>query len=690
MWVPPGKAVDVHGVRLATGAVYVGQGLHNAQSPGAYNAGIEPALIDPSLTVDLSDSYAREYDLGYWVTYERMGPLARGAYLAWLARGYDFDPSADITFPFLFFYGLERRVLVDAKDNQDARAEMPVIARIVKHLRKTYANNSRSLNRYTAAFLEHISGQRAVSVNKPPPVEALKGVGGAEASVRKGIGHRVREGVPLDMHWALAWLRNAPEISLRTPALRCPVEFNQLFAKRFEQSHPDGLRIKANKTLLQEHYQPASPGIPPISRPVEIDGRPVPDAMILKRPTDILRGIADACQEDLGSYSRWVAKNPSELHSLPALALLPPELLRERQVRSVEAFIGRLDAVTQANGTGTLDAQELLRLWPTANPTRFAKPEAVKLFQLIESLGYGIEPDVRFGGPRIEAGRTTILFKLHPDAPSAPSPEYAEAATLLTLATEVSQADQASDAGDPHLEKLIESRFVLAAPERVRLRAHLRFLLSNQISKTGLKQRLAKLSRHDADAIGDLLIEVAAADGKVEPREVAILQRLFKTLGLDAQSLHSRLHTAATGGADSKPAASAKRQAPSGFALDPTRLRERQESTRRVAALLQDVFADDEPEPAVDARRKEDNGPLIAGLDGQHSALFLVLGEQEDWDRDDLAERARALRLLPDGAVDRLNEVAFERVDAPLLDGDENGYELDRETWEVMRNAEVA
>jgi hypothetical protein len=202
---------------------------------------------------------------------------------------------------------------------------------------------------------------------------------------------------------------------------------------------------------------------------------------------------------------------------------------------------------------------------------------------------------------------------------------------------------------------------------------------------------LARLSRHDADAIGDLLIDVAAADGKVDPQEVAILQRLFKTLGLEEQRLHSRLHVAATQGPAGNTAPAAKAQAQTGFALDPARLRQRQESTRRVAVLLQGVFAaDDQQEAAVADIEKPIAGPLILGLDEPHSAFFIMLGEQDEWDRDDLAERARELRLMPDGAVDRLNEVAFERVDAPLLDGDENGFELDRETWEAMRDGQAA
>jgi len=53
--------------------------------------------------------------LGYWPRYESMSPSQRGNYLRWLALGKR-EHLNDIGYAFVYFYGLERRALIDGKD----------------------------------------------------------------------------------------------------------------------------------------------------------------------------------------------------------------------------------------------------------------------------------------------------------------------------------------------------------------------------------------------------------------------------------------------------------------------------------------------------------------------------------------------------------------------------------------------
>ncbi|MCB2263071.1 MAG: TerB N-terminal domain-containing protein [Candidatus Thiosymbion ectosymbiont of Robbea hypermnestra] len=694
-WVPPGRSVQVRHQVLPQGAIYVGRGL---ASTGGWRSEIEPALIDPKLSAIEGASYHESHDMGYWSSYAHISPAARGAYLNWLATSSLNDPATDIGFVFLFFYGLERRVLIDVQDDDEAQKDIPEIRRIVRDLRRVYGEKSRSFGRYSAAFLDLIETCYPPDPSGPPLAKALtRRTDDQSLRIRMGLGLRVRTGLPIDRNWALCWTRNDPDISLRLPASRCADEFNRLFVQRFAQKYSQGLKIPANKTPLRVDYRPASPGIEPISRPIEIAGQPVPDVMILKRPKRTFQELADSCVEDLAPYSRWLGKNPDDPHALPGLALLPKELLRECRVPTMEGFIARLDWTVSGGDAGMLGATELFQVWPTSRQDRFSKPEAVRLFQLLEALGYGIEPDVRFGSPRLTRDRRIVLFPLSPDAPSAPSVEYAEAATLLLLAAQVCHADGVSEEEETHLERLIEERLRLSGPEQLRLRAYLRFLVANPIDTSGLKKRLEQLHRADAESVADLLVEVAAADGRVDPGEVDILWHLFRRLGLDEQGLHGRLHVATSqsaGRAGARATGDTGTKVPEktrGIRLNPEHLRQRQESTQRVAALLQGVFADpDEEEKKEVAASATAPEHKIDGLDGAHSALFVALGERDDWDRDAFAELTGRLGLMPEGAVDRLNEAAFELCDAPLLDGDDDGYALDRETWEGMQHGEAA
>ena len=107
--------------------------------------------------------------------------------------------------------------------------------------------------------------------------------------------------------------------------------------------------------------------------------------------------------------------------------------------------------------------------------------------------------------------------------------------------------------------------------------------------------------------------------------------------------------------------------------LDPETIDKKLEETAAVAALLSRIFADDEPVPEA-AGGAENDG--IHGLDRAHVKLLKSLGERREWSREEYDDLVGSLGLLPDGALDQLNDVAFDACDAPLAEG-EDPIEID-------------
>jgi len=107
-WIPAEEAVEVGGVSIPGGLVYVGTSLPTP------TGGNDPCLIDPSKSVASNGDYT-ERQMGYWPSYSDISPSARRAYLNWLASGRQ-DPEADVGYVFIFFYGLERRAILDAEE----------------------------------------------------------------------------------------------------------------------------------------------------------------------------------------------------------------------------------------------------------------------------------------------------------------------------------------------------------------------------------------------------------------------------------------------------------------------------------------------------------------------------------------------------------------------------------------------
>jgi hypothetical protein len=102
--------------------------------------------------------------------------------------------------------------------------------------------------------------------------------------------------------------------------------------------------------------------------------------------------------------------------------------------------------------------------------------------------------------------------------------------------------------------------------------------------------------------------------------------------------------------------------------IDATRLERIRGETTRVSALLATIFVEDEPEVPQQTAKVEVGA--FAGLDAPHSQLLLALlagplGRQE------FDAAAAALRLMPDGAIETINEWGFDRFGEPVLDDDD-------------------
>ena len=85
--------------------------------------------------------------LGYWPNYSKINPNQRANYLEWLA-GERKGELTDIGYAFLFFYGLERRVLIEKKD-------INLIIRIVMRLLRRYPFSD-SFNGYLGNFIAYV------------------------------------------------------------------------------------------------------------------------------------------------------------------------------------------------------------------------------------------------------------------------------------------------------------------------------------------------------------------------------------------------------------------------------------------------------------------------------------------------------------------------------------------------------
>lgn len=678
IWVPAGRSVTVAGNDIGGGLFYVGKGL----PPVSGWRAVEPALIDPSLPVEPSLPDRDPTDLPYWPSYSDVSPACRGAYLHWLASGRQLQ-GANIGYVFLFFYGLERRLLADAQHSESARHEREAILLEIERLLQIYSHH-RSFLGYAGALL---GGMRAAYTTRrlyelAPPAERT----GNELpdTLRVGVAQLALDGKPIPVDWAWAWLTCHPDVSLRTPATRCAGLFRQLFEVRYRQRFGPGLTITPNKTKLTINYRPASASF---GETVCLPVGDLPDVTALSGPLQKLRALADQCTDEMDAYSRWLGRNPDSDGTLAAAALLPRDLLAVSSSGALQRLRQWLENNVDARTPGaTIRGADLIRFW-REDTSKLAKADAVGLAQIIEKLGFGLEPDVRFGGPALDAETKAVVFRLTDEPPTAPSPAYTAATLGLHLAAMVAAADDCVSAEEAeHFEQHLESALHTSTSERQRLRAHLAWLLATQPRLTGLKKRIEALSDAQRRSLTRLLVAIAGADGRFDPEEITTLTKIYKLLGFSAAEVYSDVHGQSTSGPATEPITIRPAEARAGgFAipqrpsrepvtgpveLDVDRIQAKLAETAAVSALLADVFTEDGHAP-VPEPPKPAQGLRIGGLDETHSRLARELSARAKWSRSAIEALAATLGLMPDGALEKINDMAFEHCGEPLCEGED-------------------
>jgi len=662
VWISAGQPTVIETLHIPGGMFYVGSTLT------APDGSIEPAQIDPTLDVDSRAADPAERLFGYWPRYDQISPQARRTYLTWLAGGRQ-DPNADVGYVFLFFYGLERRVLVDARTDAAAKAEVPAILAEVERLRATYANHS--FQRYTQDFLEYVTvlgalGKALYSKEPPPPNPN----GGMPLLLRVGLGQCALDGFPVPPAWALAWARSEPNVSLPRLAGRCQTLFDEQFKQKYSEQFAGGLKLSVNRTKLKVSYRPASAGL--LSRSFTTDFGDLPDVTTVVTPLKKLQGVIDEAAEDLKAYSRFIGRHADKVESLEATMLLPKGLWGSAIKQAVTALDVRV-------GTGMCVVRlgELLSAFGgTTTPTR----ETLKnLFGVLRSQSIGVEPDVLSGAKTPRADDSVVLFRLagnEGETGSSAASAYAAVAVMLDLAIALANAEgEISGREVQFLNRQVDTWSHVGELAQRRLRARLRLGILYPPTMASLKSRIEPLPTAARNGLAKLLASLAMADGKLDSAEVRQLEKVYALLGIDRTVLYTELHGVAAESDRGK--ASLTTPTPSsGTQLDPTRIAALQAESERVTALLSKVFEEESPaSPPVMVREEAEESPAgasrLLGLDGEHSAFLRVLLTRRSWSRAELQDIASDMEIMLDGALERVNEAALEKFDAPLAEGDD-------------------
>lgn len=665
-WVPAGETVVIAGVRIDGGMIYVGR------RGAADTWRRENCLIDPTLPVSGADFDHRGETLGYWCAYGEIRPPARAAYLAWLAGGRE-RSDVGIGYVFLFFYGLERRLFIDL-----ALDELEVIVAEVRRLLTIYGENY-SLSGYAHRLLEAAELLTESEVRRPAITTDTRNGFEIPLAVRRYLGTRLAAKTPFDAEDALLWLVSLPDTYLRTPATRCLDELRELWRVRYDERYPSGISPRSPKRRIRGVYRAASSRFE-----VNISVGDLPDISAVQGPIAGLRDLLTSCTDELDAYSRLIGRKPEARGTLEAAVCLPSELAESRfaigmqQVRRV---------VDELFGEERITAVDLRRLCEIVG-IELLEPKVVAathrhLGSILDRLDIAFEPDRRYGSGSLAIDGEAVIFRAEGGGAIDPDrPDYSAARTMVEIAALAATSDGVvAPAEFDSISKDLAAMDGLSAADRTRLLAHAFYLLRTPPKQQAALNRLSQLSLLERSRVVSSAVSAVLADGHVRPDEVRFLERLHKAVGLPKEDVYATLHrgsvvidepviVATESWSRGAPIPSESMEA---IAIDDSRLARIRSETAEVSKLLAGIFAEDDTTGAPPKQR----GPSatvptqFAGLDSAHANLLEKVLGAGSLDRSSFDQHARDLRLLPDGALETINEWAFEVFDEPILEGEE-------------------
>lgn len=652
----PGTVLEVGGRKILSPLTYV--------SPRG--EGADASTIILSLSVGRA---SRATPLSYWPSYADADPDQRAQHLDWLAGGRQ-DPGVAISYPFIFFYGLERRALVDGQDVDLARRE-------VRRLLETYGPVSGSFRSYARAFLSFTALQRLSSSTETQLEDDYGDPFDAGDLARSGLlAWYVLAGRRLPARHAAAVAAASDDAKRGVVVERARDEIIQLFSLRYREAHGEGLALVVGKNPAVHSYRPASGTLLRAGVKLQVS---LPDVMARTAQFKPLVALWNDCVEDLRKVSAAKRKAGDGILTAAVWEAMPAELRAQHDHPDLDRWTDAVAAAHHAGRYHLMTARVLANLASVPTTDKVTPAQGRRLAETAGTLGFALEPDPRLTGRPLASDAVVAVWRTpHRDLPN---PQLYNAITsLMSLMMVVAAADGTLD--EQELTAMLEiTQDVFALTDTLRERvAALREVLSRIPPRaTTIAKKLASTrSSEEVGLVGRMLVAIAGADGILTPEEHKALKGLYKTLGLPPLTLdqalvaaglrlgEDELVAAAEGGTPSRGEAIPQPARPRGMALDPAAIAKIMADTHDVAQLLSEVLsvAEDEDEvvstvstPAAPSQRtsRAELGEHAAQLDLRYHDITAELLQRDRWPAAEVNGVCQRHHLMPSAVLDAIN-----------------------------------
>lgn len=686
-WAGLGQSITVGGYTLLNPLIYWSDG----EAPSS-----EASCIDIRKPVG-NNSQAEL--LPYWPRYSGLTPNQRGHYLSWLSRGKT-DDSDEIGYMFIYFYGLERRALVEQADFDSILTEC-------LRLLSTFSN-SKSFTSYVSGFMAFLLGSRLNHVANQEMIQYVPAFDNLPPKMMDVIlsWHYTRN-IPIP--WELAYsLAVYSSNAARTPLVKkSPDLVKTLFKRKFLHHFPDGFPLNDMHTPRRLDYHPASPSLLTYySNPAAPGNIPEITIQIPElNQFDEIFSIWTDCVEELKPVSNRLNKTDGKV-TRDVYAVFPVELKQEIVHPDKQIWYDLIRIKESGSGGSLVKISEIAQLVGIEKRDTLTPKQCGDLVNTASDVGLTVIPNLFVLGTSYKWNDSVALLENH-DSHNQLSENIEKVSLIFEMAYAIATQDGIfSEAEQEFLYDSLTDRFQLHNTD-IRYLKTLQSVLEIQappISRIG-KRLTNHLNIDQKLTLAHFLSKIISLETQSEKEERKILKTVYKSLDIEPSLAEASINRIISEKSWEEPVSVSKpkisrtgevipTEVPRrGITIDEMKLMKKIQETMDVKFILGKIFEKEQEEAesqefsAVSSNGEgSDRASVVIHetlyhfphdslnhLDAKYIPILNEIMTSKEYSKEDFSNLARKHNLMPQAVLDEINTWADEELGDFLLIERENG-----------------
>jgi len=659
-WYGKGSVIDIQGYKITNPLVYV---TNSKQESSACH------IIPKKLKASSVENYDH---IGYWPSYSKLNASQRGIFLRWLSEEKN-NTEINIGYVFIYFYGLEYRVLKEHKD-------LELIGYEIIKLWKRYASD-RSFQQYSERLLAYIISnlkdkEKAVNLFKEIEYSLSK----YSIIYQSGIHLKINNPISISVNELISLIPTFESVSGSCIPRKVGKYFNQYFKIIAKEEIEEAITCTKLKEYAESYWSASN----------FITGDHYYKGIRIIIDRKIQSKLAkkwNKAIEDFRPYSRKLNKYSFK----EIFGLLPEEFKRvidhplKNKLKEIATNLtDKVVTISEIANSLGMDVSEKL-----------TSKECKEIINTLLHENIIIEPNAIYFKKNYKKNDLVCLSQIQ-GASMLDTHNYKVAALMADLGVDLAYSDNdysEAEAGQIYLT--VKSNFLSTALEYEHLRLRVELYKTQRPNVSNILKKISKhLKINSLERLINYLVGVALSDGTFTKEEDRKIRSILSKLGIresyitdiyERFGIHETFENIELKSHQNNLQKGSPIPKKQEITLDQKKIDQIKSDTEEVKLVLSKIIREEEQKSYIPIAPEENKS--ITTLNKNQFLFLRHIVQQDNWDKRVLRNKAREHGFMVNAIISTINEWTEENYGDYLIFENGNNFEINHLVLEDM-NAE--